>query len=39
MYRSNEIDYLKYLRTKEVIVFGAGIKGKRGYYGLVRGGY
>lgn len=31
MYRNNDIDYLKYLRGKKVIIFGAGKGGKRVY--------
>lgn len=31
MYINNDIDYLKYLKNKEIIIFGAGEQGKRGY--------
>ena len=38
MYINNDIDYLKYLRKKEIIIFGAGEQGKKGYARL-SGGY
>ena len=31
MYINSDIDYLKYLQNKEVVIFGAGEKGKRGF--------
>lgn len=38
MYVNNDIDYLKYLKDKEVVVFGAGEQGKRGFAKLKNGG-
>ena len=29
MYINNDIDYLKYLKNKKLILFGAGVAGKR----------
>lgn len=34
MYISNEIDYLRYLKEREIVIFGTGVKGKRVYSGL-----
>lgn len=34
MYINNDVNYLKYLRNKEIIIFGAGQKGKSGFYQL-----
>lgn len=39
MYVNHDIDYLKYLKKKEVIIFGAGKMGKKGFAQLNRGGY
>lgn len=36
MYRNEDIDYLKYLRGKQVIIFGAGVRGKRVFSSLSR---
>lgn len=38
MYVNDDIDYLKYLREKEVVIFGAGTGGRSVYAKLVRGG-
>lgn len=37
MYINNDIDYLKYLKKKELIIFGAGERGKIGFSRLVKG--
>lgn len=39
MYVNNDVDYLKYLRGKEIVIFGAGENGKRGFAKLHGGGY
>lgn len=31
MYINSEIDYLKYLKEKEIVIFGSGIRGKRAF--------
>ena len=36
MYINDDIDYLKYLRNKEIVIFGAGENGKRGFAKLNR---
>ena len=38
MYINNDIDYLKYLKKKENIIFGAGEQGRQGYYRLQKEG-
>lgn len=39
MYINNDIDYLKFLRDKEIIIFGAGIVGNKLLLNLVSRGY
>ena len=34
MYINNDINYLKYLKNKKIVIFGAGEKGKKVYYSL-----
>ena len=36
MYINNDIDYIKYLRYKKIVLFGAGKQGKRAYHNLVK---
>ncbi len=36
MYINNNIDYIKYLKNKKVILFGAGKQGRKVYYKLVK---
>ncbi len=38
MYINNDIDYLKYLKKKEVVIFGAGEKGSKGFARLSKEG-
>ena len=38
MYYNNDIDYLKYLKNKKVIIFGAGKQGERVLSNLCRYG-
>lgn len=38
-YINNDIDYLKFLRDKEIIIFGAGIVGNKLLLNLVSRGY
>lgn len=39
MYMNKDIDYIKYLKDKEIIIFGAGNIGKKGYARLKGYGY
>ena len=39
MYINNDIDYLKYLKDKKIIIFGAGIEGIKSCQRLISGGY
>ena len=35
MYINNDIDYMKYLQNKKIVLFGAGKQGKKAYHNLV----
>jgi len=36
MYINNDIDYMKYLQNKKIVLFGAGKQGKKAYHNLVK---
>lgn len=36
MYINNDIDYIKYLKNKKIVIFGAGKQGKKAYHNLVK---
>lgn len=39
MYINNDIDYLKFLKDKKIVIFGVGVKGKKAFHSLSGEGY